>query len=84
MRIVDGPTGVNLISVNAVATPVRRWQFSSQARLSTRAALCLAIPLIVGLITNQRAYGTLVAGATARRGCSASRSPEARGSPSAR
>jgi uncharacterized membrane protein YccC len=47
--------------VNAVATSVRRRQFSSQARLSTRAALCLATPLIVGLITNQRAYGTLVA-----------------------
>ncbi|HXC19713.1 MAG TPA: hypothetical protein VNT80_07375, partial [Acidimicrobiales bacterium] len=61
MRIVGGPTGVNLISVNAVATSVRRRQFSSQARLSTRAALCLATPLIVGLITNQRAYGTLVA-----------------------
>lgn len=47
--------------MNAVTAPVRRWQLSSQARLSTRAALCLATPLIVGLITGQRAYGTLVA-----------------------
>lgn len=30
-------------------------------RLSARAALCLATPLIIGLITGQRAYGTLVA-----------------------
>ncbi len=36
-------------------------RFSSQARLSTRAAVCLAAPLLVGLATNQRAYGTLVA-----------------------
>lgn len=30
-------------------------------RLSSRAAVCLATPLIIGLITGQRAYGTLVA-----------------------
>ena len=52
---------VNLISVNAIAAPIRRWQRSSQVRLSLRAALCLATPLVVGLITGQRAYGTLVA-----------------------
>jgi len=40
---------------------MRRWQLSSQTRLSARAALCLATPLVVGLITGQRAYGTLVA-----------------------
>lgn len=34
---------------------------SSQARLSLRAAVCLATPLIIGLLTGQRAYGTLVA-----------------------
>jgi len=40
---------------------MRRWQLSSQTRLSARAAVCLATPLVVGLITDQRAYGTLVA-----------------------
>lgn len=44
-----------------VVGPVHRWRFTSQARLSTRAAFCLATPLIVGLIIGQRAYGTLVA-----------------------
>ena len=34
---------------------------SSQARLSLRAAVCLATPLVIGLLTGQRAYGTLVA-----------------------
>jgi fusaric acid resistance family protein len=47
--------------VNNVATPVRRWKVSSQVRLSTRAAFCLAIPLVAGLVTSQRAYGTLTA-----------------------
>jgi uncharacterized membrane protein YccC len=47
--------------VNRIAVPADRWQLSSQARLSTRAAFCLAIPLIIGLISGQRAYGTLVA-----------------------
>jgi uncharacterized membrane protein YccC len=47
--------------VNDVATALRRWPHSSQVRLSARAALCLATPLIIGLITGQRAYGTLVA-----------------------
>jgi uncharacterized membrane protein YccC len=53
--------GVNLVIVNDAVTPVGRWQLSSQARLSIRAAFCLATPLIIGLITGQRAYGTLVA-----------------------
>jgi uncharacterized membrane protein YccC len=39
----------------------RSIRISSQARLSGRAAVCLATPLLVGLATNQRAYGTLVA-----------------------
>jgi uncharacterized membrane protein YccC len=52
---------VILISVNDVATSLRRWQHSSQVRLSARAAMCLAAPLIIGLITGERAYGTLVA-----------------------
>jgi uncharacterized membrane protein YccC len=47
--------------VNRIAVPADRWQLSSQARLSTRAAFCLATPLIIGLISGQRAYGTLVA-----------------------
>jgi hypothetical protein len=47
--------------VNDVAGPVRRRRFTSQARLSTRAALCLATPLVVGLLISQRGYGTLVA-----------------------
>jgi fusaric acid resistance family protein len=47
--------------VNEVATHLRRWTHSSQVRLSSRAAVCLAAPLIIGLITGQRAYGTLVA-----------------------
>ncbi len=44
--------------VRASARPLR---LSSQARLSCRAALCLATPLLIGLVSNQRAYGTLVA-----------------------
>jgi Fusaric acid resistance protein-like len=51
---------VNLVSVNDVAS-VHRWQRSSQVRLSARAAFCLATPLVVGLVTVQRAYGTLIA-----------------------
>jgi hypothetical protein len=47
--------------VNDVASSLRRWRRSSQVRLSARAAGCLATPLIGGLITDQRAYGTLVA-----------------------
>jgi uncharacterized membrane protein YccC len=47
--------------VNAVATSERRRQFSSQFRLSSRAAFGLATPLVIGLISGQRAYGTLVA-----------------------
>ena len=39
----------------------RSLRFSSQARLSSRAALCLATPLLIGLASNQRADGTLVA-----------------------
>ena len=52
---------VNLISVNDVAARPGQWRTSSQSRLSARAAVCLATPLVVGLITGQRAYGTLVA-----------------------
>jgi uncharacterized membrane protein YccC len=46
-----------------VRTPreARPLKFSSQARLSSRAALCLATPLLIGIASNQRAYGTLVA-----------------------
>ncbi|HEY5439307.1 MAG TPA: FUSC family protein [Acidimicrobiales bacterium] len=36
-------------------------RLSSQARLSIRAAFCLALPLIIGLLIGQRSYGTLVA-----------------------
>jgi uncharacterized membrane protein YccC len=54
-------SGVNLIIVNDDATRVSRWRLSSQVRLSIRAAVCLATPLIIGLITDERAYGTLVA-----------------------
>jgi hypothetical protein len=41
--------------------PVKPLRLSSQARLSSRAAFCLATPLLIGLVSNQRAYGTLVA-----------------------
>src|ERR1035438_1938782 len=54
-------SSVNLNLVIDVAVPASRWQLSSEVRLSLRAALCLATPLVVGLITAQRAYGTLVA-----------------------
>jgi uncharacterized membrane protein YccC len=43
------------------ARGARTLHFSSQARLSLRAAFCLATPLVIGLIVNQRAYGTLIA-----------------------
>ena len=49
------------MSVNDVAATAKRRRLSSQGRLSLRAALGLATPLVVGLISNQRAYGTLVA-----------------------
>jgi uncharacterized membrane protein YccC len=42
-----------------------RWRrlvkISPEVRLSVRAAFCLSVPLVVGLVTNQRLYGIVVA-----------------------